>query len=394
MKIISDLTRPDSSYSFHKPVIVPSDAGEIPVIMGPNVNSEGAMILKVKLDDFDRALGSHVALKKGGRGSDSDVLSEYRLDKQFKDGAGLTMPAVFPLGFFERARFDNTLLGQDGHQDDSSQEKLEIYDTGLLNFMRERNAEFIPVYVSGTNDEVAKVAMLLGATEVEPLKSEDLMQYGDDVHSVLSDSDRTLKLPIDELAGMAHARGVAFYPHRMEEYRRDLESLERQREAGHLDDATYDWKKRELDEKRDRNAQMYGGFAQTHALASLLVAHGVETVSLQKFYDSSHTLVDVSQQLNDLEEFDLSAIDDPLDLVSRYEHLVAFNPQEVAGKYGSVTLDPENDDARQAVRIALAHAIQNDVEASTYAQLILTEDQKDRLQRDVETVLPSLELNG
>ena len=370
---------PDSSFSGRKSLKIPSSNGDIATHISFNTNTSLSAIIKVRPEDFKRVADKYLNIKGERSSCESEVLNKHRFDIHAEE-AGVVVPFLcsHPHFFDKNIEGDKKLL-----EDERSETTLDIIGEGELKYFLDNGAEFIPIQISGDMEDAAKYAQLFNVIE-DPISADDFTVEGDDVNAVLPDVDMNFEAPIGDVGELIRSR-KGYNEGQLDSYERDVKRWDEMKEQGECSDLEYSMNKERLDSEFADTARIYGSFPESHKYLNILAMAGVETVSLQKFYESQHLLSDMALQADIIkDECDISYIKDPIDMLSRYERLLSFNPQEL-GEYTSWrgnVYNSDNDFVHE-FRASLAKLIASNTDALALANSELSSGQLKVFNNDI-----------
>ncbi len=337
------------------------------VTAGLNTDVFDGKIMMVDAETFFEAADDLFVIEDGFATPESDVLRKHLFDKQ-SAGGGVVAPSIAILEGFgdygEEPSFRDPMVGDE-------QDRIRLINGAELAYLKEQGAETIPLVITLENQEV--FGRLFTALDVD-----DVVGLEDRLFAPEGGFTTT----VTDLAARTYVQGIRDYEAFHTDFFDHIRSMQDDLKNDRMSKERFDWENKRMDELYMRETMRFGAFPQIHAQVMVLAAAGVEQVQIPHYFDSDQILEAVTEQANAVRDFDLSDVE-PLELVSRYERMLALNPQDSLQRTAILNVDGEIDMTRQMLRGQLIDAIKADEDALALAREHLSDDQVVRLEADL-----------
>lgn len=346
---------------------VNEDGAPLYVSAGMNTDIFSGVVALVDAERFFEVAPDYFVFEDGFGTPESPELREYLYDKQRAAG-GLIAPSLAVVSSFgdygeEPELRDIKALGVG--------DKRRLAYRGELEYLKSRGAEMIPIVLNSMDEKV--LGTFYDVLDVDEFESLERRLYK---------PREGFLTTVTDLAARTYVQGIREYEAFYHDFLDQRESLQRGHHQGALSKERLDWELRQMDELYERQSAHFGAFPDMHKHVMVLVAAGVEQVRIPDYFDSEAILSAVSEQANGLRDFDLSGVP-AIELVSRYERMLALNPQDTEERTAMIMIDGKVDVTRQMLRGQLIDAIKADDEAVILARNLLRDDQVRRFEADM-----------
>lgn len=341
-----------------------------PVYVSAGMNTDvfdGSVVL-VDAEHFFTVAEEHFVIEDGFGTPESDVLRKHLYDKQCAVG-GIIAPSVAVIQDFG-LNGEEPVLRNATSSDDAG--KIRLSNGGELAYLKDKGVDTIPVVIS-LNDQDTFWRLF------EALDADDSVS----LEKRLSEAEGGFSTTVTDLAARTYTQAIREYEEFQRDFSEQRQLLERSLADGDYSKERFDWEAGRMDELYVNQASKFGAFPEIHSHIMVLAAAGVEQVRIPDYFDSDQILEAVATQADAVrDDLHLNEIE-PLELVSRYERMLALNPQDSLNRTAILMLDGDVDTTRQRLRGELVEAIKADDEALDLARDVLSNDQLARLDADM-----------